>query len=299
MDNEIKGTGNHISFGDYGYDTRLGRRWNIDPLWKKDLSITGYSVFFNKPILYNDQSGKWPLYTHYRITYKALIKIGVNKDVARKIAHYASTYADNPAPDASGKNGKNWKPVMIINIIGGLFNGIKPSEIAYKPDIDYSKTAESQEDGADNQKIHGTFGPEDYEAGYVTTAYDAIDRTYNDAMDVFEKYKGKDINKLDDDALKELGIAYHQIEDITAHEGAFFDPREMFEGDKQQINPCRKTKSNIHNVEYHSTIHDVFGSRKQTKKDVERVTNMLTAKPTENTSSDSNTNTNTKPDENK
>jgi hypothetical protein len=34
-DNEINGTGNHLSFGDYGYDPRLGRRWNIDPLASK------------------------------------------------------------------------------------------------------------------------------------------------------------------------------------------------------------------------------------------------------------------------
>jgi len=26
MDNEIAGSGNHLSFGDYGYSPRLGRR---------------------------------------------------------------------------------------------------------------------------------------------------------------------------------------------------------------------------------------------------------------------------------
>lgn len=27
-DDEIKGSGNHLSFGDYGYDPRTGRRWS-------------------------------------------------------------------------------------------------------------------------------------------------------------------------------------------------------------------------------------------------------------------------------
>ena len=31
-DNEVKGNGNHLDFGGYGYDTRLGRRFNIDPV---------------------------------------------------------------------------------------------------------------------------------------------------------------------------------------------------------------------------------------------------------------------------
>lgn len=31
-DDEVVGGGNHLSFGDYGYDPRLARRWNIDPL---------------------------------------------------------------------------------------------------------------------------------------------------------------------------------------------------------------------------------------------------------------------------
>lgn len=30
-DDEIKGSGNHLSFGDYGYDPRTGRRWNVEP----------------------------------------------------------------------------------------------------------------------------------------------------------------------------------------------------------------------------------------------------------------------------
>src|SRR6218665_3353843 len=50
-DDEVKGFGNHLSFGDYGYDTRLGRRWQLDP--EPIIGISGYSVFNDNPILYH------------------------------------------------------------------------------------------------------------------------------------------------------------------------------------------------------------------------------------------------------
>src|SRR5690554_6897122 len=60
MDDEVKGEGNHLSFGDYGYDTRLGRRWNIDPLISQFPEQSSYSTFFNSPIRYADPTGLAP-----------------------------------------------------------------------------------------------------------------------------------------------------------------------------------------------------------------------------------------------
>jgi hypothetical protein len=57
-DNEIAGEGNHLSFGDYGYDTRIGRRWNVEPLIKKYPSLSSYAVFANNPIFYADPDGR-------------------------------------------------------------------------------------------------------------------------------------------------------------------------------------------------------------------------------------------------
>lgn len=56
-DDEIKGSGNHLSFGDYGYDPRIGRRWNVEPLIKKYPYLSSYVVFANSPILYTDPDG--------------------------------------------------------------------------------------------------------------------------------------------------------------------------------------------------------------------------------------------------
>ena len=57
-DDEVKGTGNHISFGGYGYDPRIGSggRWNMDPIIKPNESP--YAVFGNNPIMYIDPDGR-------------------------------------------------------------------------------------------------------------------------------------------------------------------------------------------------------------------------------------------------
>ncbi len=59
-DNEVKGTGNHISFGDYGYDPRLVRRWQVDPMSKLMPGWSPYSYAKGNPILYIDQDGQYP-----------------------------------------------------------------------------------------------------------------------------------------------------------------------------------------------------------------------------------------------
>ena len=57
-DDEISGTGNRLSFGDYGYDPRLGRRWNPEPKICKYPSNSSYLVFANSPIYYADPDGE-------------------------------------------------------------------------------------------------------------------------------------------------------------------------------------------------------------------------------------------------
>ncbi len=57
MDNDVKGTGNHSSFGDYGYDNRTGRRWMIEPMISKYPSLSPYVAYADNPILYSDPSG--------------------------------------------------------------------------------------------------------------------------------------------------------------------------------------------------------------------------------------------------
>ena len=53
--NEIAGVGNHNTALFWEYDTRLGRRWNLDPV--DQISISNYAAFANNPILNIDLLG--------------------------------------------------------------------------------------------------------------------------------------------------------------------------------------------------------------------------------------------------
>lgn len=54
-DDEVSGSGNTNTALYWEYDTRLGRRWNLDP--KPNASNSEYLCFYNNSILYNDLSG--------------------------------------------------------------------------------------------------------------------------------------------------------------------------------------------------------------------------------------------------
>ena len=55
---EIAGAGNHTTAEFWEYDTRLGRRWNVDPVVKPWES--SYACFANNPIWFSDVNGDVP-----------------------------------------------------------------------------------------------------------------------------------------------------------------------------------------------------------------------------------------------
>ena len=55
-DDEVNGIGNFNMAEYWEYDTRLGRRWNLDPILSPDQSP--YSCFNGNPIFYSDPSGQ-------------------------------------------------------------------------------------------------------------------------------------------------------------------------------------------------------------------------------------------------
>jgi len=68
-DDEVSGTGNTMTAEFWEYDSRLGRRFNIDP--KPIPSISAYACFKNNPIFLSDLKGdssvvnKWGRMVHY------------------------------------------------------------------------------------------------------------------------------------------------------------------------------------------------------------------------------------------
>jgi RHS repeat-associated protein len=61
-DDEVSGTGNSYTAEFWQYDSRLMRRWNLDPV--DQVSISNYAAFRNNPIVFVDPNGDTP--TEYR-----------------------------------------------------------------------------------------------------------------------------------------------------------------------------------------------------------------------------------------
>lgn len=57
-DDDISGSGNHNTALYWEYDTRTGRRWNLDP--KPMKGVSEYACFVNGPVKYNDPKGDTP-----------------------------------------------------------------------------------------------------------------------------------------------------------------------------------------------------------------------------------------------
>lgn len=59
-DDEVSGSGNSYTAEFWQYDSRLGRRWNIDPEFKRVPSWTPYHINFMSPIWFSDPDGDDP-----------------------------------------------------------------------------------------------------------------------------------------------------------------------------------------------------------------------------------------------
>ncbi|MDD3876003.1 MAG: hypothetical protein PHT69_05245 [Bacteroidales bacterium] len=99
---EIAGLGNHNTALFWEYDTRLGRRWNLDPVvkpWESD-----YATFRNNPLIFADPDGKDGI-AHFedRNGQKTLIvkatyftnQRGISQDIQDKVHKKLNTYTGN------------------------------------------------------------------------------------------------------------------------------------------------------------------------------------------------------------
>ena len=58
MDNEVKGQGNQLYFGNRVYDPRLGRFLSVDPKVAKYPFFTPYNYAYNNPVQFIDGDGE-------------------------------------------------------------------------------------------------------------------------------------------------------------------------------------------------------------------------------------------------
>jgi hypothetical protein len=92
-DDEVKGNVNHISFGDYGYDPRIGRRWNIDPYWKDFTELSNYMAFGNNPVVFKDVDGE-KIVIYYKEK-KNILRLFEKKKAYEYVPQKASNYTGN------------------------------------------------------------------------------------------------------------------------------------------------------------------------------------------------------------
>jgi len=66
-DDEVAGSGNSYTAEFWQYDSRLGRRWNLDP--KPQISISDYAVMDDNPVVNIDPNGRYVVDANGRIIY--------------------------------------------------------------------------------------------------------------------------------------------------------------------------------------------------------------------------------------
>ena len=99
-DDEVNGTGNSYTAQYWQYDPRLGRRWNVDPEFRKIPSLSSYQVFSNNPIFYIDPYGN--IQTDYFNKFGK--KIGSDGDNNGKKVVVFNEKAKNEIKEATNNN---------------------------------------------------------------------------------------------------------------------------------------------------------------------------------------------------
>ena len=122
-DDEIKGEGNQVSWGNYGYDTRVVVRWSIDKYASKYTWQSPYSILGNNPILNKEKDGKD--YTPYvnhdtkTITIKATYYTEIGKADDYNSAIEATTFWNEQGGKFQYKVGKG-KEAILYDIVFDL-----------------------------------------------------------------------------------------------------------------------------------------------------------------------------------
>ena len=172
------------------YKSEFSSRWlSVDPLAEKYPNYSPYVYCYNNPVVYVDPNGKYGVNIHYVMTYNSLLMLGSNRQKADLIAHYSGTYADHPSQ------------TILDNFNPQPYN-------QYRAGIDYSKTANSQDE---NQSIRHS----------MMSNAEANHMSERGAQSRGLSYGWENIFKAgSENGLSSLGIGLHALHDAFAHKGA-------------------------------------------------------------------------------
>jgi hypothetical protein len=165
------------------------------------------------------------------------LDLGYSKQIARKVAHYSSVYADHPDWSLFYGAMRNVNDNLMRN------NLLDPKELDYKSNIDYSHMKNSQSDYfVSTVSIHamrtfweditpkqavkralygGEFETKDGGLVRIEGAYKVITRLSNNPID-----------ELTESQLKELGVALHTVQDAQVHKGKRWVDKHKEEADQ-------------------------------------------------------------------
>lgn len=142
-----------------------------------------------------DGDGRYAVSVHYNITYKQLIRLGYSAKEADLMAHYSSTYADHPTEAVLRMD--TYAHTGMVGIINN-----------YRKGIDYSKTAQSQDEK--NSMWHSMMSDAEADAGM--TEEQALNRGLQFGWsNVFSSNGGENLEK--------FGQGVHALQDAIAHHG--------------------------------------------------------------------------------
>lgn len=224
-DDEVKTDNNSYDFGARMYDPRIGRFISIDRFDKQFPNQSPYCFAGDTPIWMIDKNGDYPVALHYVITYRVMINLGFSVEIAEKVAHYSSVYADHP--DWSLFKGAMYN--MNVNLMKE--NGLDPKEMDYKKDVNYDKTKDAQSDFyISSVSIHAmrTYWEDITPKEAVKRALYGGEFLAKDgktkiniegAYNVVKRLSKIPIEEFSEDQLKELGVALHTIQDAQVHLG--------------------------------------------------------------------------------
>jgi hypothetical protein len=207
---EVYGKGNVWNFGDYGYDARLGRRWNVEPNIKKYPWMGSYAVFGNNPVKYADWDGMDAIgiVQGNQIIIKSTIYIvgdGATKEKAAEMQKQIMGYwgKDFTYKDESGKEYKVKFDIQVRTINPGGNNPIDASTNFVRL-VDESKgefTSEVSGKGV-TAGWYGRWGNDEsaqiyaHETGHFLGFEDLYYTTNKKGVKIVENYKGVDENEL-------------------------------------------------------------------------------------------------------
>lgn len=159
-DDEVKGSGNHLSFGDYGYDPRIGRRFNVDPLSEKFPDFSPYIYCLNNPLVFIDRNGLAPTpfpknklgaADYYTWRYNDFMKQNPGMKAPDYYLNYGNKYIQrftNETNKLLSKEGKKWLTNARLNLQVAIENKLKSD-----PTIETKNNGKDFKDFAFNSNV--------------------------------------------------------------------------------------------------------------------------------------------------